>query len=365
MSASSVPLVTSSIDDEAYDFDADLAATIDAQDALRALEPEGEDQGGQEDWGIYQDDDEYDNHDGQQDFVRHGGALISTTGYDQVSFDGATPNIEPPAPMTNGVDDDDSAEVAFARASAAAVSSMGYDQPSPTEVSHGTSHVKVPVFEQPTADMTDASKRGRGSPHDTSSAGSEPRLAAKRGTTPPPQPTGPEQLAARLAALSADPLPSFAGVYPYPQVQPSASASSPSAWPSAVRTPSHSVQQPAVQQPPASAPAQFSPQPTASQPSAEHLNLIREGALEHAALTREIAQLRKLNVQFETHYRTLECRSAGHQQEAFDYSHRYNEAVSELRNSRSNLVIAESGAQRAIGKLETEQQVLKASHNAA
>ncbi len=339
MSASSVPLVTSSIDDEAYDFDADLAATIDAQDALRALEPEGEDQGGgQEDWGIYQDDDEYDNHDGQQDFVRHGGALISTTGYDQVSFGGASPGIEPPAPMTNGVDDDDSAEVAFAfaRASAAAVSSMGYDQPSPTEVSHGTSHVEVPVFEQPTADMTDASKRGRGSPHDTSSAGSEPRPAAKRGTTPPPQPTGPEQLAARLAALSAAaPLPSFAGVYPYPQVQPSASASSPSAWPSAVRTPapSHSVQQPAVQQPPASAPAQFSPQPTASQPSAEHLNLVREGALEHAALTREIAQLRDLNAQFETHYRTLECTSAGHQQEAFDFSHKLNEAVSELRKS--------------------------------
>ena len=109
MSTSSMPpVVTSSLDEEIYDFDADLAATLDAQDALRALEPQDEDQGGQEDWGVYQDDDEY-NNDGDDDesrrvaperdienFVRHTGAYVSTMGYDEVSFEGASPNIDVP-----------------------------------------------------------------------------------------------------------------------------------------------------------------------------------------------------------------------------------------------------------------------------
>ncbi len=71
--ASSVPLVTSSVEDSGYDFDADLAANIDAQEALEALD-EGAG-GGQTEHGVYQDIAEYEaDPENESEIELHAGA---------------------------------------------------------------------------------------------------------------------------------------------------------------------------------------------------------------------------------------------------------------------------------------------------
>ena len=162
--ASSVPLVTSSVADSGYDFDADLATTLDAKDALEALGSSGG--GGQTEFGVYQDQEEFDADQDHDSFVRQSAAPLdhssSTHDYGSAYVDST---------VMNGYDDHESASAAFARQCAAVASGIGYDQPSLAGSVEGTQ-------EQQPVDMTDGSKRAR-PPTDSQSVTSEPR-AAKR-----------------------------------------------------------------------------------------------------------------------------------------------------------------------------------------
>ncbi len=110
MSSNSLPLVvTSSVAGSSYDLEADLAANSDAQDALDALRSPAASQpasgGGQTEYGIYQDNAEFD-ADHQSDSVSRRSA--------------------PSEIAMNGHDDFESATAAFARHAATMVSDVGY-----------------------------------------------------------------------------------------------------------------------------------------------------------------------------------------------------------------------------------------------
>jgi hypothetical protein len=143
--ASSVPLVTSSVADSGYDFDADLAATLDAQDALEALGSSGG--GGQTEFGVYQDQEEFDADQDHDSFVHQTAAPLV---HSSSTYDYGSAHVD--VTVTNGYDDFESASAAFARQCAADASGLGYDQPSLRGSVEGTQ-------EQQPVDMTDASKR--------------------------------------------------------------------------------------------------------------------------------------------------------------------------------------------------------------
>ncbi len=173
-SASSVPLVTSSVEDSGYDFDADLAANIDAQEALEALD-DGVG-GGQTEDGVYRDIAEFEaDHDNDSDLDLHAASLVQPPS----AFDHGSGHVDFQA--MNGYDDLEDATAAFARQCAADASGIGYDQPLPMGSAVGS------LVQQP-ADMNDASKRARALT-DSQSATSEPRAAKRspsRGLVPPP-----------------------------------------------------------------------------------------------------------------------------------------------------------------------------------
>ena len=293
--ASSVPLVTSSVADSGYDLDADIAATLDAQDALEALGSSGE--GGQTEFGVYQDQAEFD---ADQDDFSNTHYIAAPLIQPLVAYDHGSAHVDVPA--VNGYDDFESASAAFARQCAAVASGRGNDQPTPSGSVEGTR-------EQQPVDMNDASKRAR-APTDSQSVTSEPRAAKRSPSRGPPPPR--DASSSSGATHPVREVGQYAAGLPIivPRFVPSAGA----------------------------APVALPVQPAVSDTSRDLLSEFQELRSQHSPVAPTLS--------------SLETTVEHYQNEFHVFTHRQNEMFSELRSSRDANSLLESNALQAIHDLK-------------